>query len=114
MGKINYYNFPVNAVQDSVNNPLTILKDIATTEDFVAIKIDIDAPLIETPLIHQIIADPVLCDLIDELYFEHHVHGSPMVHMGWGSRMPHNETLISSYEIFSKLRELGIRSHSWV
>ena len=114
LGKISYFNIPVTAEKESEKNPLTIMKDVATTEDFVVIKIDIDAPLIELPLIHEIINDPVLRELIDELYFEHHVHGSPMVHLGWGGQMSVNETLISSYEIFSKLRELGVRAHSWV
>ncbi len=114
LGKISYYNTPVTAEKDSSFNPLSILKDVATNDDFVVIKIDIDAPLLEIPLIHQIMADPVLRGLIDELYFEHHVHGSPMTHIGWGSSFRKNETLIGSYEIFSRLRQFGIRAHAWV
>ncbi len=69
-----------------------------------------DAPKIEKPLYEQIIADPELSSRIDEFYFEHHVR-LPDMEEFWG--VEPTETLVDSYEIFSRLRELGIRAHSW-
>ena len=55
---------------------------------------------------------------IDELYYEHHVIHSPMYKMWWNSRLGGdnrpNETLVDSYELFSALREKGVRAHAWV
>ena len=71
-----------------------------------------------------------VASLIDELYYEHHVRLSPMAHKGWERSLVHtvfdesrNETLRESateatlqdsYAIFHRLREMGIRAHSWV
>ena len=56
---------------------------------------------------------------IDELYWEHHVLRHPMAYTlgGWGlgkARRAMNETIEESYRTFARLRELGIRAHSWV
>ena len=39
---------------------------------------------LEESLIGQILRDDATAALIDELYYEHHVHQSPMVAKGWG------------------------------
>jgi hypothetical protein len=83
-------------------------------EDYVVLKLDIDTPAIELVLIDQVLADSEVRSRVDELYWEHEVHTSPMIHQGWGAHGWPNETLAQSYELFTRLRELGIRAHSWV
>ena len=48
---------------------------------------------------------------------EHHVSDSPMLHQGWAQCRTcgsPTQTLSQSYDVFTRLRELGIRAHSWV
>ena len=80
-------------------------------------KLDIDAPAIEIALVQQMMGDCELIALIDEFYFEHHVLGSPMQWVGWGDLSKSTSPLgdiQDSYDIFTVLRENGIRAHSWV
>lgn len=93
-----------------------ILQDIATEEDFVVVKLDIDNTEIEMQFIDQIINTPRLAELVDELYFENHVTMNPMAFQGWELEdKKHNYMNISrSYQIFMGLRQLGIMAHSWV
>ena len=94
-------------------NPLVHLKAITAPEDFVVLKLDIDTASIELRLIEQLLADAALVGRVDELYWEHAVRMSPMMHQGWARDRP-TQTLKDSYELFSRLREAGIRAHSWV
>ena len=82
------------------------------------LKLDIDpSQETEEALIAQILADESLAALIDELYYEHHVHLSPMSIKAWANGLHGNktqQTIETSYEIFTRLREMGIRAHSWI
>lgn len=115
--KTSWFNIPVTTGIDDADNPLTHIKHLTTSADFVVFKLDIDSPLVEMELVRQLMSDPQLLNLVDEFYFEHHVSGSPMQWHGWGdlrfSSAP-NCTLSESYEIFAFLREHGVRAHSWV
>jgi hypothetical protein len=94
-------------------NPWNTLLASARPSDYVIVKLDIDTPLIETALMQQLLEEPALQDRVDELYFEHHVNVNEM-HEFWGSdpvKLP--QKMNDSYEIFTKLRHLGIRMHSW-
>ena len=65
----------------------------------------------------QILASKELCLLIDEIFWEHHVLNSPMVQNGWDGDLKAQrvtQTLIHSYDYFTRLRKAGIRTHSWV
>ena len=73
----------------------------------------------ERALVDALLSSPALTRLVDELYWEHEVVGSPMVHRGW--RLLQNQqpgeavdTLADSYALFGALRQRGIRAHSWV
>lgn len=116
--RISYYNLPVAADEDALTNPLRVLRGIATADDFVVLKLDIDPRQdLEESLIGQILRDDATAALIDELYYEHHVHQSPMVAKGWGQglmQVHSNQTLADSYAILTRLREKGIRTHSWI
>ena len=117
MRKTSRYNIPANSEKDNPNNPWTFVREITKAEDFVAVKIDIDNPEIEIELVLQLLNDPVLLDLVDEFYFEHHVNGSPMQYQGWGDLRFQNVShpgVEHSYKIFETLRDRGVRAHSWV
>jgi hypothetical protein len=100
----------VSSAPGSPANPFTLLQQIATAEDFVLVKLDIDTPSIESVLVEQLRTDKTLLSLVDEFYFEHHVDLPPMRNF-WGSPIP--GTLADSYRIFSELRHLGVHAHSW-
>ncbi|CAF0979628.1 unnamed protein product [Rotaria sordida] len=90
-------------------NPWNILKSIAKINDYVIIKLDIDNSILENELIQQILNDKSISSLIDECFFEMHVTVNEMKRY-WGA--PQGQ-LKDSYIIFTKLRQLGIRMHSW-
>ena len=112
--RISYYNLPANTTPGEKHNPWRTLRAVARQTDFVVVKIDIDNTPIEEALLEQLLADRALTALVDELYFEHHVVNTPMWHYGWKGGTVTTHTLLDSYKLFSRLRELGIRAHSWV
>ena len=113
MGKLSYFNVPAEIDPEHRNNPLRILRMITHVEDFVVLKIDIDHDEVEHSFIKQILSDRTISDRVDELFFEHHVSKSPMEHLGWGISKKLNN-ITESYQMFTNLRALGIRAHSWV
>jgi hypothetical protein len=112
LGKYTYYNFPVTSDPRIDGNPLNILKRIATTSDFVSFKLDIDHVEFENDFIQQILADPEIYSRIDEFLFEHHVNFKPMAG-DWGPVANETYTLDYSYQVFTALRQRGIRAHGW-
>jgi hypothetical protein len=52
---LQYFNIPVDTNFSSASNPLSILKQVTLPTDFVSVKIDIDAPMVEQALIEQVI-----------------------------------------------------------
>ena len=118
--RLSYHNFGIDAIEGSLRNPLVHLRALVRPDDFVVIKLDVDTPAIELAVVEQILRDPVNTGaLIDEFYWEHVVAHTPMEHFGWGHdlrRLPKEkqQTLRDSYSYFTRLREMGIRAHSWV
>jgi len=94
----------------NIENPLQMIKLLVKQEDFLLLKIDIDNSAVEEEFISQILADPSLIALIDDLYFEHHVN-VPEMNGYWGVSP---NFLNSTYQLFRKMREGGISAHSWV
>jgi hypothetical protein len=65
-------------------------------------------------LIDQVLADSEVRSRVDELYWEHEVHTSPMIHQGWGAHSWPNETLAyraMNSSDFTRLRELAGSVH---
>ena len=142
MDSLSYYNVPVVALRGGRHNPWRTLRSVATVDDFVVVKLDVDTISVESDLVEQLLEQTQeageLRALIDEFYYEHHVIGSPMAHSwqptfdvflrerpelkeaaGWRRRRDRkgNEqlaTLNDSYAMFTRLRQAGIRAHSWV
>lgn len=106
-----WYNFPASADANDDKNPLVILRRVATPEDFVVLKIDIDTPKVENALVQQLYDDKHLLSLVDEMFYEHHVNMTPM--STWWGEIP-GLTLKDSFRIFLAFRRAGVRMHSWV
>ena len=107
-----YFDRPVEKAVDGKWNPWRILTGMgARPDDYVAVKLDIDSPDIENPLIDQIIADPRLQHLVDEVFMEHHVNCKLM--NGWWRTGGLQITMKDTYRKFSTLRSKGVRMHAW-
>lgn len=115
LDSLSYFNIPIEVEAGARHNPLRTLKAVARPSDFVVLKVDFDADVVEQALVQQILDDSVLTSLVDELYFEHHVYDIALALYKYGPKgEPKGPRLQDSYELFSKLREAGIRAHSWV
>ena len=107
IGKFTFINTGIDSTGKF--NPWNILKSIANADDYVIIKLDIDSPGLESELASQILNNQSISSLIDEMFFEMHITVNEMKGF-WGT--PPGE-LKDAYTLFTKLRQLGIRMHSW-
>ena len=115
--KYQYFNWPASSNMSDPSSPLAIIKKIAQPGDFVVLKLDIDSPSVELPILLDLLNNPELLELVDEFFFEYHVSFAPMNPSWYGSADPKtvtNDTLADSYKVFKALREKGVRAHSWV
>ena len=108
-----WINVGVSAEEGSKLNPLESIIKTLDEDDFVVVKLDIDTPAVELPLVCQLLQDKdgIYSKVIDQFYFEHHVHLGELKN-NWG----HNGmfgTVKDSLELFSKLRAKGIPAHYW-
>mmetsp|Transcript_54364 Transcript_54364/g.101934 ORF Transcript_54364/g.101934 Transcript_54364/m.101934 type:complete len:322 (-) Transcript_54364:43-1008(-) len=104
---LTFYNgVPVTDEAASRNNPVAEIHRRCKAEDFCVFKLDIDTPPLEWSLARQLLAEP---GHLKEFFFEHHVHGwmERIWHMGEG-------TIADSYNLFARLRQKGVRAHSWI
>jgi hypothetical protein len=90
-------------------NPWNMLKSIAKPNDYVIIKLDIDTPVLENEIIQQTLNDTSISSLVDEIFYEMHVRINEMIPY-WGVQPGE---LKDSYKLFTKVRHVGIRMHSW-
>jgi hypothetical protein len=111
--RVTFYNgVPVSAEPGHEHNVVERIYEMCGDQDFCAFKLDIDTPSVEFPLVQQLLANPRETGVaLDEFFFEHHVYGTMQFH-GWGSIV--NGTFADSIDIFTKLRQMGVRSHSWI
>jgi hypothetical protein len=49
-----YFNIPIDTNFSSASHPLSILRTLALPSDFVAFKMDVDAPRIEQAVVEQV------------------------------------------------------------
>ena len=94
------------------HNPVARIHQLCRPLDFCAFKLDIDTPWVEMPVVEQLLENP---GNLKEFFFEHHVV-SPVMSPWWARGGPGamKGTTRDSYEIFTKLRQKGVRSHSWI
>lgn len=115
-GNYHFYNIPITPNVTSKSSPLRIIKDIATLDDFVAFKLDVDTPAVEIPIALEIVDNPDIAELIDEFFFELHFNCA-MMKGCWGAVPDSVSGLkldrITAMTLFQKYRNMGIRSHFW-
>ncbi|CAE8619617.1 unnamed protein product [Polarella glacialis] len=111
--RVTFYNgVPVSAEPGNQNNPVERVYELCSPDDFCAFKLDIDTPLVELAITQQLLNSPhKTAASLDEFFFEHHVNGL-MEHFGWEGCT--NGTFLDSYNLFSALRHMGVRAHSWI
>ncbi len=111
MTSYHWINTGVDSEKNGKLNPLHSILRHFKEDDFVVIKLDIDTSTIELPLAKQLLDDDSLSKLVDQFYFEHHVHMKEMSRI-WSSAM--NGSLKDTFELFYGLRERGIPAHFWI
>ena len=109
---MSYYNVPADPKPGSHYNPWRTLRAVASVDDFVVVKLDIDTPVVENRLIEQLLQDSSLCALIDELFYEEHAALNPIFYGHGLGKI--NLTLADTYSRLGALRAAGIRAHGWV
>ncbi|KAG2495003.1 hypothetical protein HYH03_006936 [Edaphochlamys debaryana] len=114
-----FYNIPVPSELEDGRNILNVLTKIAKPEDFVSVKLDIDAPEIEAQWIAAILGEgpgrpnrSLYAQLIDELFWEEHFRFRPMQDCCWQESVDQS-VLYDALTTFQQFRYLGIRSHGW-
>jgi hypothetical protein len=105
-----WINVAVNATRGARMNPLTMLLDKYNKDDLVIVKLDVDTPSVELPLANQILEDNQLAEIVDQFYFEHHVHLQELAR-NWKASM--KGSVKDSLDLFSRLRHEGIPAHFW-
>lgn len=112
-----FFNVPISATANDLNNPLTIIKDIAQEEDYVSFKLDVDTPAIEIPLAIDLLNDAEAVSLVDEFFFELHFHCEILTPCCWHNEAATSELLSldrkGAMNLFLDLRKKGVRSHFW-
>ena len=113
MAAYHWMNVPVNQEEGAKMNPLHSILQHFNEDDFIVIKLDVDTSHVEVPLAHQLVEggeNGTYHKLVDQFYFEHHVHLGNIA-WAWGGSM--NGTVKDSLELFHALRVKGIPSHFW-
>ena len=107
-----WINVGVSAREGDKLNPLHSIVKKFDEDDFVVVKLDIDTSSVEVPLVRELLEDKdgVYSKIVDQFYFEHHVHLGELAG-AWKSSM--NGTVAESLELFSNLRKKGIPAHFW-
>ncbi|MCJ7563999.1 MAG: hypothetical protein MUP52_05355 [Candidatus Aminicenantes bacterium] len=106
-----YFNQGVVKSPNGKWNPWRILQGMGMTpNDYIVIKLDIDVPEIENTLIDQLVKEPRIRLLVDEMFFEQHVNVKAMGKW-WGT--DNSLTMLDTYRLFGYLRSKGVRMHSW-
>jgi len=103
----------VSAEDGNRLNPLHSILQKYNEDDFIVFKLDIDTTSIEMSLVHQLLEggeNGIYHRLIDQFYFEHHVHMSEIAY-AWNETM--DGTIKDSLDLFTGLREKGIPAHFW-
>lgn len=105
-----WFNVPVEVLETSKQNPWALLLSKYSEHDLIVVKLDIDTPSAEIPLVGQLLEEKN-SRIVDQFYFEHHVRMKNMLRF-W--RTGATTTLHHSLELFTKLRQAGIAAHSWI
>ena len=97
---------------------LQVLKRVHPGTGFVAFKMDIDQNEIENTVVDKLIEwheqFPCVKAGQMEFFFEQHVD-LPIMRIHWKATATESgKKLSDTYELFLKMRKLGIRAHGWI
>jgi len=106
-----WINVAVNPEPGHRLNPLELIANNFNADDFIVIELDVDPNSVELPLAQQLLNDDRFELLVDQFYFEHHVHLEEIAG-SWGNSM--EGSVKDSLDLFSGLRQKGIPAHFWV
>ena len=112
-----FFNAPISSEPESKHSPLRVIKQLATKNDFIAFKLDVDTPTVEIPIALALL-EPEYSNLVDEFFFELHFRDEVMMKCAWGDKIPDEHMGLKlnrrgALELFQKYRRAGIRSHFW-
>lgn len=115
---LHYYNTPVQSGTNDAHAVLRIIKQMATVEDFVSFKLDIDTPVVEMPIFLQLLRDDSFSNLVDEFFFEIHFECEFLMWCGWAHHIPEycegfKMDRYHAMKAFQDLRRKGVRAHFW-
>eukprot|EP00970_Alexandrium_tamarense_P015796 scaffold5514_cov188-Alexandrium_tamarense.AAC.4 len=91
-------------------NPFTMIANNFSPDDLIVVKLDIDTPEVESRLARQLRDDPWILELVDQFYFEDHVHQLELAER-WTGTM--NGSVKRSLELMSEIRRKGVAAHYW-
>lgn len=91
-------------------NPFTYILNDFNEDDLILVKLDIDNPGLESTLSEQL-NNATLGRLIDQFYFEKHVHLEELA-VFWADSM--EGSVMSALMFFYHLRRNGVAAHFWV
>ncbi|CAE7259644.1 unnamed protein product [Symbiodinium sp. CCMP2592] len=93
------------------NNPMTLVYEKCRPQDFCVFKLDVDTSWLENAVAGQLVNDP---GNLKEFFFEHHVQTLQLAQW-WGPPGTHSGlTIRHSYDLFARMRQKGVRAHSWI
>lgn len=107
-----WYNVKISSDPKDKFFAWRFLKEVAQKRDYVLVKLDIDNTQVEEGIVNYLIQDKGAMELIDEMFWEHHVN-IPAMYSNWHTQNA-KSYLHDTYNYFRQLRENGIRAHSWV
>jgi hypothetical protein len=108
-----WINVGIDTTPGGKLNPLSMVLDNFNEDDLIVFKLDIDTPSLEMPLAQQLLKDDRFNTMIDQFYFEHHVHLFE-IYKNWWGRGQVEGSVKDTLELFSQLRQKGIPAHFWV
>eukprot|EP00536_Pseudo-nitzschia_multiseries_P017537 jgi/Psemu1/299496/fgenesh1_pm.1618_\ len=110
LSNYHWINVGVSSEEGHRLNPLNSIISQFDEDDFIVVKLDIDTASVEYPLALQILNDMTYHNLIDQFYFEHHVHLAELSPW-WGITM--EGTVNDSLKLFHNMRQKGVPAHFW-
>jgi len=110
--KTEYHHQKVSATPDQHPFIPSVIEGKMMEEDYVVFKLDIDSKEVETPIVEFLLTWNNL-GLLDEFVWEHHVNNYLMA-PHWRDTQDMSKSIADSYQYFLKLRQRGVRAHSWV
>jgi hypothetical protein len=91
----------------------SVIKSMAKKEDYVLFKLDIDSGNVERGTVEHLLSNDEDLAYIDEFLWEHHVEGNYLMKPSWKNSTD-DMSVHDSYQYFLRLRQKGVRAHSWV